>query len=297
MTASTAVRPAVRAAFASLIDYAGLFPPAELPLAQAQAEYGAARAGPYAWMLGRFIIRARQLNEASPARGPFSVIVEGNVDAITRLAALRNAGIPIEAVEIPLDKNGLPDEISDAIGDVKSAVTVAGFSDVPAFVELPRGQRWTELVPVAMEWLARMRLGAKVRCGGITAEAFPTVDEVAEFIAAATGAGVPFKATAGLHHPVRHRDRATGFMMHGFLNVLAAAAFASRVEREALARIVAEEDPSAFAFDDDSFCWRDRRIGLAELERTRREGFVGYGSCSFAEPVDDLIALGLLPSR
>jgi hypothetical protein len=298
MTASTAVQPAVHAAFASLIDYAGLFPPAELPLAAAQAEYQGARTGPYAWMLGRFIIRASLL-DALPvaATGPFSVIVESDVDVVTRLAPLRSGGTPIEALEFRIDKSVLPDQISDAIGDVESAVAVAGFTDVPAFVEMPRGERWSPALPIAMQWLRRMRLGAKLRCGGVTAEAFPGIDEVAEFIGCATDAGVPFKATAGLHHPVRHRDPATGFMMHGFLNILAAAALAARVQRATLARITAEEDPGAFAFGDDWFAWRDRRIGLEDLEKTRHEAFVGYGSCSFAEPVDDLIALGVLPSR
>ncbi len=126
---------------------------------------------------------------------------------------------------------------------------------------------------------------------------FPALAEVASFIAAARSENVPFKATAGLHHPVRHLDPVTGFMQHGFLNLLAAAALARRVTGGTLEQIVAEEDASAFAFDDDAFSWRAERIGVAELERARREGFVAYGSCSFSEPVDDLIALGMLPAR
>ena len=123
------------------------------------------------------------------------------------------------------------------------------------------------------------------------------MDEVVEFVAAAQDAKVSFKATAGLHHPVRRRDERTGFTMHGFLNILAAASLASRVTREMLCRIVAEEDPSAFAFDDQSLSWRSERIGLAELRRTRRQAFLGFGSCSFDEPVEDLTALGLLPPQ
>jgi hypothetical protein len=98
-----------------------------------------------------------------------------------------------------------------------------------------------------------------------------------------------------LHHPVRHVDAATGFTMHGFLNILAAAALAPRLDTAALARVVAEEDATAFTFDDASFSWRDQRIGVDELERTRRQAFVAYGSCSFAEPIEDLCALGVLP--
>jgi hypothetical protein len=39
MTTSTALRPSVRAAFTGLIDYAGLFPPAQLSLDAARREY------------------------------------------------------------------------------------------------------------------------------------------------------------------------------------------------------------------------------------------------------------------
>src|SRR5580700_4575401 len=115
------------------------------------------------------------------------------------------------------------------------------------------------------------------------------------FVAAASDARTPFKATAGLHHPVRRLDRATGFMMHGFLNLLAAAALAPRVPRETLTAIIAEEDPGAFAFDDTAFAWRDQRVCIAELQTARRSAFVSYGSCSFDDPVEDLTALNLLP--
>jgi hypothetical protein len=120
---------------------------------------------------------------------------------------------------------------------------------------------------------------------------------VGEFIAAAANAGVAFKATAGLHHPVRHVDPATGFTMHGFLNILAAAALAPRLDRETLLRVVAEEDPAAFTFDDTSLRWRDERVELDAIARLRRDAFVSYGSCSFSEPIEDLTALGILPAR
>jgi hypothetical protein len=302
MTASTALLGSVRAAFGALIDYAGLFPPAQLPLEQAQSQYQAACLGPYSWMLGRFIIPASLLI-ASPDdfAGPFSVIAEGEVETLNRLGILRQEGSQIEAVEIPLNKVVPPfrksisrDEILNVAGELEADIVVAGLRDLPTFVEIPRTEPWCGVLPDTMGALARMRLGAKLRCGGITAEAFPTVVEIAEFIAAAQQAQVSFKATAGLHHPVRHRDKNTGFTMHGFLNILAAAALAPRASQEMLRRVLAEEEASAFVFDDESLSWRNERIDLAELTGMRREAFVAYGSCSFAEPVEDLTALGLL---
>jgi hypothetical protein len=291
MATSTAVHPSVRAAFDALIDYAGLFPPAQLSQPAAEREYLAARAGPQAWMLGRFIVPAAGLTEPSTLGGPFSVIVEPRLEALNEVAGLRERGLHIEALEIPLQTSR-----PESVKLLEEALSVARLRDIPAFAEVSRSQAWHESLAAMMHALARAGVGVKIRCGGLTASAFPSVEEVATFITAAHAHGVPFKATAGLHHPVRHVDPNTGFTMHGFLNLLAAAALAPSLEPEALAAIVAEENPSAFQFDDASFAWRGHRIDVRRLEQTRRSGFVAYGSCSFAEPVDDLVALGILPS-
>jgi hypothetical protein len=300
MTSSTALLPSVRAAFGALIDYAGLFPPARLPLAEALAEYGAARRGPQDWMLGRFIVPVATLAMLPEAfDAPLSVIAQPDADDFVRVAELRRNGVKIETIEIPLNKSLAPfrDELSpaeilDTIGALEADLAVNGLRDLPTFVEIPRAQPWWNVLPQTMEALDRFGLGGKLRCGGLTAEAFPTVEQVAEFIETARGASVPFKATAGLHHPVRHRDLGTGFMMHGFLNILAASIFASRVDRAALCAIIAEENPKVFQIENDAFAGAD----ASELELTRRHVFVAYGSCSFAEPVADLTAMGLLPS-
>jgi hypothetical protein len=287
MRISGASAPALQATFGAFIDYAGLFPPAKLSLAQALAEYSAAHAGPYAWMLGRFIVPASLLAQLpeTPAVA-LSAIVEPNPAGLAALAELRERGARIEAIEIP------PGSDHASVATLRSA---AALSSLPAFVEIPRAQLEREPLAGTMNQLAREGLGAKLRCGGTTREAFPSVEEVARFIGTAVRARVPFKATAGLHHGVRHVDAASGFPMHGFLNLLAAAALARRVNAVTLEQIIADEEAGAFAFDDASFAWRDERIGVDELAMTRRTSFVSYGSCSFAEPVDDLIALRILP--
>ncbi len=307
---------AARAAFAGLIDYAGLFPPAELGVDAAVAEYDDACRSASAWVLGRFIAgasRAASVAAAWAARGTGNVLrvsVIAGVDrdprrwfdslrgALDAIAALHDApGISVEALEIPLAPPVSARETFEApIGQLRAALDRAKLGDLAAYVELPDHPRREELVPGAMAALARTRLGAKIRCGGIVAEAFPSVDAVAAFIAAAVAARVAFKATAGLHHPVRHRDAATGFAMHGFLNLLAAAAFAPMADVAELRQIVAEEEPLAFAFDERGFAWRDRRASTEDLLRMRATAFIGYGSCSFSEPVDDLAALGMLPA-
>jgi hypothetical protein len=113
-----------------------------------------------------------------------------------------------------------------------------------------------------------------VRCDGA---AVPSRAELGRFLRACRDAGVPFKATAGLHHPLATSER------HGFLNVLAACAF---------------EDENALAGDvsltSEALRWGRREADAEQLARVRREQLVAVGSCSFFEPVDELTELGIL---
>jgi hypothetical protein len=135
-------------------------------------------------------------------------------------------------------------------------------------------------LPADLERLASLGLRAKVRCGGA---AVPAVEELAAVVRDCRRLGLVFKATAGLHHAVAREGE------HGFLNLLAACAFAGDEERA-----LAERDPGAFSLDADELRWRDRAVGADELARMRAELFAGFGSCSVAEPVGELRALGIL---
>ncbi len=139
---------------------------------------------------------------------------------------------------------------------------------------------------------------AKIRTGGVSPEMIPTVESVAEFIVACADRRLPFKATAGLHHPVRaehaltYEPNAPRAVMHGFLNVFLAAAFAWHGQRD-IAPVLAETDMTAFRFDDRAH-WRDWSLTEAQLLEARHEFCHSFGSCSFTEPVDDLQKMGLL---
>jgi hypothetical protein len=120
---------------------------------------------------------------------------------------------------------------------------------------------------------------------------------VARFVDLCRRSGVPFKATAGLHHPIRHLDRATQIVQHGFLNVVGAAVLSCTAHLDAgtLARMIADDQRTAFHLGPEGFRWRKSVAGPAAIAAARRDLFFAYGSCSFAEPVDDLTALGVLP--
>ena len=139
---------------------------------------------------------------------------------------------------------------------------------------------------------------AKVRTGGVKPEAIPSVEAVADFIRACAERRLAFKATAGLHHPVRaehsltYEPDAPRAVMHGFLNVFLAAGFAWHGEPD-IEPVLAETDPSAFRFDERA-CWRDRSLDAEQVREARTNFAHAFGSCSFEEPVRDLEALGLL---
>ncbi len=282
---------AVQAMFTGLIDYAGLFPPAQLTMPQAVSEYAAERRGSQAWMLGRFIVpysRYRELLEtlAHTQQIALSVILDGGIEALAQVANVRNSDrrARIEMLEIVLE----PNRIDEFVQSAKDT----GLADLPAYVEFAREGDWERLLEQALPRLAAAGLGAKVRCGGAQPAAFPAPSQLAAFIDLACRNGVPFKATAGLHHPIRHFDATIGASMNGFLNLLAAAALArSGATREELVDVLACEDPAAFAFDESGFRFRDRRVGALDIEAMRSRAFVSYGSCSFSEPVEDLRAL------
>ena len=136
---------------------------------------------------------------------------------------------------------------------------------------------------------------AKIRTGGITPDAFPAVDDVAGFLRACKAKGVAFKATAGLHHPLRcvkpltYEPNAPLGTMHGFLNLFLAAALLEHAEA-----ILGETDPHAFSFEDDRATWRGHAVTTEELRTMRRDFATSFGSCSFEEPINDLEELGWL---
>jgi hypothetical protein len=259
-----------------LIDDAGLFPPARKPMERAVADHRAARAGAHAWMLGRFLCpvsRLAELAQAEPDAGwRLGAIADGDDwrDDLGRVAAYHGPGT-VDAIELRLPGalDGPPQGID-------------------LFVEVPT--RDARTLTTALERLAADgRAGAKIRCGGVTADAFPSDAAVALFIGECVRLGLPFKATAGLHHPFRARDEQIGVLQHGFVNLLAATALVGADG----AAIIGEADPDAFELSADGLRWRDRVADNDALARVRAL-FTAYGSCSFEEPVADLVAHGIL---
>jgi hypothetical protein len=251
------VPESLRTLLTNLIDYAGLYPPAALELPAALDNYRRYLASPESWMLNRLVLPASKLSDVDLGQNWHVTLLVEN------------------------EPGGLPAQVETL--ETKQASKLS----LPTYCEAP---------------LDRINGSfAKVRTGGLTTDAVPMPSEIAEFLCQAAERRVPFKATAGLHHPIRadhpltYSPDSPHAILHGFINVFVAAAFAWHGnDRGAVIGVLHECDPESFDFSDDILTWRGRSLTTSQIAAARREFAHSFGSCSFEEPVADLRALGWL---
>lgn len=282
-------KTAIDVTLAGFIDYAGLYPPASLDMRSAVENYRRYRDGPHRNALGRFIVDRSRIDELRAAAGPHLDLTLSIILAQPALAdelpKLLDQGLSIESVECKASSPGDVEQLTRNLPD-----------QIQAFVEIPLQPIDAGLLRAISDAGARVKL----RMGGVAAEAFPSSAAVARMLVDLSEENLSFKATAGLHHPLRSRhaftyahDSATG-LMHGFINLLCAAALihfgADTAEAE---RVLDEEDPKAWALTSDALAWRTHSWSADRLSEMRRK-FISFGPCSFEEPIRDLEALGWL---
>jgi hypothetical protein len=305
-------REPVRMLLSDAIDYAGLFPPAQLDMSRAVTEYASYLESEDAWALGRLVVpatrleelgsvanrlvsgRARSLGAGLPWRvsavfGPDAVADLARVQAFNDVHTADREGWrgTVQAIELRASS-------TDAI---ESALRVIPLDQFELFIEIPIDGN----VRVLLGAMIGTDAFAKVRTGGTASDAFPSSADLARFLAACIEADVPFKATAGLHHPIRgdfaltYAPDSARAPMFGFLNVFLAAALLRAGESEDIARALLEErDAAAVQFDEGGVSWRGRHVSMTQLGGTRDRAVRSFGSCSFREPLDDLASLGML---
>ena len=278
--------------FDGFFDDAALFPPGNSPMSRAVPEHRARRAAATGSAVGPFIIAADRLDElcavldhqAEPGEPiELGIVVAGGAGGVA--PALTRAGsdhrLVVRAVEVAMIN------ATEPVHELDGMITT--LTD-----QLPPGARafietgYARTILGALHRLHGTGYAVKFRCGGLTAELFPSTAELAAGIAAAVHAGVAFKCTAGLHHAVRHTASDTGFEHFGFLNVLLAAGEADNTDAAGLRLLLDERNPTAVAD-------RIRALDTTGLARARGR-FRSYGTCDIAEPLTDLIDLKLLES-
>lgn len=293
-----------RALLERLIDYAGLFPPAGLTMPAAVTNFAAYQRRPDHWALGRLVVPASRLpefeaavTELSPSdrlgtRWPVTALLGADPTADLELIAGFNerhqhGGPQVLSLEA---RAGTPARVAEL-----AAMAGPGRE---LYLELPLSGDLPALTAAVK--LAGIR--AKMRAGGVTAEDFPAADAVVAFLFACAAQRLPFKATAGLHHPVRgpapltYEPGSPRATMFGYLNLLLAATLAwhGRPESEARALLTREERES-LRLDGQTLAWGGVEFGVAEIAEARREFALAIGSCSFTEPLDEIQALGASP--
>lgn len=281
-----------RALMDGLVDYAGLFPPAGLPMLEAVRRYREYLAGSDRWALGRFVVPATRLAEFESA---FEEVCCGEREPVWGLSVLGSGDFKRDAEALSgLARDAvLVESLEIKAADAQEAERILAElgSEIPVYVEFAPAQ-----VESVLPVLAGRGARAKIRTGGVTAEAFPSGETVADFMLACARARIRFKATAGLHHAIRgsykltYEKESARAVMHGFANVFLAAALAwLGAEKGALMETL---ETTEFQFGEDGVRWAGFELGVDEIERVRREFAMSYGSCSFEEPLAEAKALG-----
>ncbi len=235
----------LQALLRNLIDYAGLYPPAALPLPQVLENYARYLDSPERWMLNRLVLPEARLGEVALAP-------DWHVTALAD-------GEP----------GPLPPQVESLETRSAARLSLATYCEAPLD-----------------------RIGnafAKIRTGGLTPESVPSAEYLADFLVEAAARRMAFKATAGLHHPIRSAT------MHGFVNLFVSAAFAWHGEQREITRLLNEQDATAFQFREDRLNWRGRSLSTGQIAAARRDFAHSFGSCSFEEPIADLRQLGWIP--
>ena len=297
--------PLTRALLTGLIDYAGLFPPAELGMAETVANYAAYQRRPDSWALARLVVPVARLGEFEAeldrlpeaerlgTRWPITALLGSDPAADRAVVGAFNerhvhGGPVVEALEGRVASGPQIESLQAAIGVVPEL-----YCELPLTAELP----------ALMATVGRVGARAKIRTGGTRQVDIPAPEAVLAFLTSAAAERVPFKATAGLHHPVRgmapltYAAGSACATMFGFLNVLLAATllWLDRPESEAMVALTAE-DRASLRLEQDSIEWAGVRVTADELGRARREFVLAIGSCSFTEPLGEITELGLEPA-
>lgn len=281
-----------------IIDYAGLFPPSQVSMEIAVQNFAKYLKSEHAWMLGRFVVPVANLDKFRKEAEKFFD------DEPWRLSAIAGENIINDLRKIErFNKNNAGKAIIETI-EIKTNSTedVQNISkNLPeglfAFFEFPA----TDVLTDFMTTLAITKNSAKIRTGGLTQDAFPSTDAIIKFMRVCIAANVPFKATAGLHHPLRcikpltYEENAPKGAMHGFLNLFLSACFLRQNLNNAFVhRLINETDVDNLKFNEDSISWTDQEISLQNIAITRQKNAISFGSCSFVEPIEDLQSLGIL---
>lgn len=297
-----------------LFDYAGMFPPAELPYDQVLA-----RAASFERTLERPHL------VAASAVLPFERLAQTTADRLLASGFAPSRSLSIAVLGAPLGQGDeaarqaqqlaernlrtagerpaqrcvsfetkIAPDLDPAVASpiVSPLVDVLGPAGIRLYVE-PCWTQWDrleELAAILAEAGGEDRVvGLKVRGSGPTAIAR---SDLARVLVAVVDGRLPFKATAGLHHPVVEERHGNTL---GFLNLAAALRLRQILGPEEmplwrLEECLSTSDPGAFDFKE-GLRWTDRIASCQAVEGAVSALAFSIGSCSLDEPDCDLVRL------
>ena len=290
------MKESLRAFMKGLIDYAGLFPPAKLPLDEAIDDYVMHLKGENSWMLGRFIIPLSKLNQLDrfvplfDEIGALELAVLGNwgnsndeylsniSKDMSQISDYRNkhsGKVRIGVYECKLPSNSPSKETMKKATDLLNQNKLSHYHEFPELPDVGINystdedeSSWDEEILPVVSMIAELEgAGIKLRCGGIVKEAFPTVEQIAAMIQTCALIGIPMKCTAGLHHPIRHFAEEYDAYMHGFINTFGAGVFTSNFPNPEnsqekfrmftlLSHLIGDQAADNFDFGDGGMIWK-----------------------------------------
>lgn len=288
-----------------LFDYAGMFPPASLSFEDTlknSAGFLASLRRPYL-LGGDIVLDQTKLSLLTPAaisqagfqRSPLRVCLLGQplTDSNRIFSALPGAGCRIVSYEVklPWPFAGFPQSAADAIAKIRRSLE----RSIQLFVE-------PELSPA--DWENKLEavfglfdiinkpdpraVGLKIRGSGPKAI---TNAVLSRLLPEVNKRGLPFKATAGLHHPLRNTKAGNDL---GFLNLATAfrlqCALGSELPKNRLLECLESEDAGVFGFNK-ALSWKECSIPATALQAAIQRVPFSIGSCSLNDPDDDIFRL------
>ena len=331
-TESKTTSATAKALLSGIVDYAGLFPPAKLSVKDAVSTFISHRKKEYSWMLGRFVVGSVKMRDVAnefvtqgfTEKVEFSMVstyvddkagfldgLTSQMNMIKQLEKEYQSQFKVPSFEVKLPSSLTKKMPSWAIYELMREVTEVVLEQAPdlnqIFFETDLSTDWKNAIPNTLDGIFRNRqvilqsaphlvYGFKLRCGGVNPEDHPNIDLVAMALRFAKNAGIPLKFTAGLHHPFRHYDSSMKIRKHGFVNIFTTGILHSlhNLEDEEIQELIGEELSELFTFNQDTIAWKDYAADLTQISEARKNTVLSFGSCSFDEPVEDLVALGIL---
>lgn len=315
--------PSLASFMHGLIDYAGLFPPAKLNLHDTLKNMLRGQKFTESWMISSLVLPVNQLDNLivtlidlgeADAFFPISFVasraesekdffdtLNTDIKRIKEFFEL-HPSFSVKAFEIALPTSichsGNTGDLSLFVKDTASILIEAKLNP---FIEVAAGENWISAMHTTVSAISELNEGSsdkasfKIRCGGIKPQMMPPSENIAHTILYCKEKNISLKATAGLHHPIKHFNDELGGIMHGFINVFGSAILTkvNDISFETLVKMLNDESENSFIFSGNTLSWKNFSVNSEEI-KNYRSFITSYGSCSFDEPIEDLQTLKLL---